>query len=82
MFFNSPDLNLATAAPGSFTLSPNRDMATELTRDYAAMAGMIFGKAPALEEVLGRVAELEARINQAGTKSAAARRDRTGGAGA
>ncbi|MGJ4898648.1 nucleotidyl transferase AbiEii/AbiGii toxin family protein [Bradyrhizobium oligotrophicum] len=82
MFFNSPDLNLATAVPGSFTLSPNRDMATELTRDYAAMAGMIFGEAPALEEVLGRVAELEARINQAETKSAAASRDGTGGAGA
>ena len=42
------------------------------------MAGMIFGTAPALHEVLGRVAELEARINQAGTKSAAASRVRTG----
>jgi hypothetical protein len=27
MFFNSRDLNLVTATPGSFTLSPNRDMA-------------------------------------------------------
>jgi hypothetical protein len=57
-------------------------MATELARDYAAMAGMIFGTAPALEEVLGRVAELEGRINQARTKSAAASGGRTGGAGA
>ena len=82
MFFNSPDLNLAAAEPGSFTLSPSAQMTTELARDYTAMAGMIFGRAPALHEVLGRVAELEARINQAGTKSAAASRVRTGGAGA
>jgi hypothetical protein len=73
MFFNSPDLNLATAAPGRFTLSPSAEMATELARDYAAMAGMIFGKAPALEEVLGRIAELEAHINQSKTMSAASR---------
>ena len=79
MFFNSPDLNLATAAPGTFTLSPSRDMAAELARDYAAMAGMIFGAAPALDEVLGRVAELEARINQA--KGAGASERRTGGRG-
>ena len=79
MFFNSPDLNLATAAPGTFTLSPSRDMAAELARDYAAMAGMIFGAAPALDEVLGRVAELEARINQA--KGAGASESRTGGRG-
>lgn len=81
MFFNSPDLNLATAAPGSFTLSPSAEMATELARDYAAMAGMIFGKAPALEEVLSRIAELEAGINQGKTMPAASR-GRTRGAGA
>ncbi len=80
MFFNSPDLNLATAAPGSFTLSPSREMATELARDYAAMAGMIFGTAPVLGEVLGRVAELEARINQ--TKATGASGGRIGGRGA
>jgi hypothetical protein len=57
-------------------------MATELARDYAAMAGMIFGTAPELDEVLGHDAELEARINKAGAKSAGTSRDRTGGAGA
>jgi hypothetical protein len=81
MFFNSPDLNLATAAPGSFTLSPSVEMATELARDYAAMAGMIFGKAPALEDILGRIAELEVRINQGKAMSAAASRIRTGAHG-
>jgi Nucleotidyl transferase AbiEii toxin, Type IV TA system len=72
MFFNSPDLNLATAAPGSFTLSPNRQMAAELARDYASMTGMIFGEAPDLGDVLGRIAEFETRINDTRTKSAAA----------
>ncbi|MGD1213079.1 MAG: nucleotidyl transferase AbiEii/AbiGii toxin family protein [Candidatus Acidiferrales bacterium] len=68
MFFNSPDLNLATAAPGSFTLSPNRDMAADLARDYTAMLGMIFGKAPTLDEILKRIANLETRINATGRK--------------
>nr|WP_249793802.1 hypothetical protein [Bradyrhizobium cenepequi] len=72
MVFNCPDLNLATAAPGSFTLSPNRQMAVELSCDYAAMVGMIFGNALALEDVLGGISELEARINDTGAKSAAA----------
>jgi len=44
------------------------------------MAGMIFGTAPALGEVLGRVAELEARINQ--TKATEVSGGRTGGRGA
>jgi hypothetical protein len=63
MFFNSADLNLAAAAPGSFTLSPNRDMAVALARDYTAMSGMIFGKAPAFGDILRRIAEFEARVN-------------------
>ncbi len=63
MFFNSPDLNLATAIPGSFTLSPNPDMAAALGRDYTAMSGMIFGKAPGLNEVLERIADFESQVN-------------------
>lgn len=66
MFFNSPDLNLATAAPGSFTLSPNRDMAADLARDYTAMVGMIFGQAPPFGEILERVATFEADVNAIG----------------
>jgi hypothetical protein len=66
MFFNSPDINLATAAPGSFTLSPNRDMAAALARDYSAMSGMIFGEAPPLGAILDRLADFEADVNAAG----------------
>jgi hypothetical protein len=65
MFFNSPDLNLSTAAPGSFTLSPNRDMAADLARDYSAMSGMIFGEVPPFGEILERVADFEADVNEA-----------------
>jgi len=63
MFFNSHDLHLETAAPGSFTLSPSHKMATELARDYAAMAGMIFGEVPAFEAVLARIARFEREVN-------------------
>lgn len=66
MFFNSPDLNLAAAAPGSFTLSPNRDMAAALARDYTAMSGMIFGRAPNLDDVLKRITDFEDQLNAQG----------------
>jgi hypothetical protein len=63
MFFNSPDLNLATAVPGSFTLRPNPEMAAALARDYTAMSGMIFGAAPRLNEILARIADFENQVN-------------------
>jgi hypothetical protein len=66
MFFNSPDLDLASATPGQFALTPNGHMIEALTRDYAAMAGMIFGAAPQLDAVLASVAGLESRLNAAG----------------
>jgi hypothetical protein len=66
MFFNSPDLNLATVARGSLTLSPNRELAADLARDYTAMAGMIFGEAPPFGEILERVAYFEADANAMG----------------
>ena len=52
MFFNSVDLNVAAAVPGSFTLSPTPDMAAALARDYAAMSGMIFGQPPPFADIL------------------------------
>jgi hypothetical protein len=52
MFFNSPDLNLAAAVPGSFTISPNPTMDDVLSRDYIAMSGMIFGKAPSFADII------------------------------
>lgn len=63
MFFNSPDLDLATAAPGTFALTPTTKMMEPLTRDYVAMSGMIFGEVPPLAKVIAAVAALEARLN-------------------
>lgn len=65
MFFNSPDLDLATAAPGTFALTPTADMREPLERDYAAMGGMIFGDVPSFKDVMAAVGELEARLNEA-----------------
>jgi len=63
MFFNSPDLDLATAEPGSFVLRPTDAMLELLRRDYLAMTGMIFGEAPPFEHVIAGIAELETRVN-------------------
>jgi hypothetical protein len=65
MFFNSPDLDLATAAPGTFALAPTPEMMASLERDYVAMSGMIFGEAPAFAEVIAAVIALETRLNAA-----------------
>jgi len=64
MFFNRSDLDLASAAPGTFALAPHDGMAAELRRDYAAMATMIFGDIPTFDEVMGSVADLERMVNQ------------------
>jgi hypothetical protein len=63
MFFNSPDLDLATASAGSFALRPTDAMRDPLRRDYIAMTGMIFGDAPTFEAVMASIDELEARLN-------------------
>lgn len=63
LFFGSPDLGLEQAAPGTFTLMPTPPMRDALRMDYAAMAGMIFGTVPSLDDVLVTVEQLEATIN-------------------
>ena len=63
LFFNSPDLDLAHAEPGSFALIPSDVMTTDLRRDYNAMASMIFGEIPAFDDILATVSRLEAQIN-------------------
>jgi Nucleotidyl transferase AbiEii toxin, Type IV TA system len=63
MFFNRPDLDLASAVPGRFTLTPHEGMLADLRRNYAAMSGMIFGPIPAVDEVVAALSELERRLN-------------------
>jgi hypothetical protein len=64
MFFNRPDLDLASANPGSFALTPHDRMLADLRRDYDAMSGMVFGPIPNVDEVVAAIAELEHRLNR------------------
>lgn len=63
MFFNSRDLDLVHAAPGSFSLMPADSMIDDLRRDYTAMTGMIFGEIPTFEAVLDSVKRLQHHLN-------------------
>ena len=65
LFFNSTDLDLLSARPGSFAITPTPAMAELLKRDYQAMAGMIFGDVPDLADVMRATEEIEQKINQA-----------------
>jgi hypothetical protein len=64
MFFNRPDLDLASAVPGSFALTPHDGMLADLRRDYEAMSGMVFGPVPTVDAVVAAIVELEQRINR------------------
>lgn len=64
MFFNRPDFDLASAAPGSFALAPHDAMIEQLRGDYRAMQGMIFGDPPDFEAVLDSISSLETRLNK------------------
>ncbi|WP_420993006.1 nucleotidyl transferase AbiEii/AbiGii toxin family protein [Cupriavidus sp. 30B13] len=63
LFFGSADLGLDTAQPGAFTLVPSAAMRDTLARDYAAMAGMVFGDAPEFDMVLEATDRLEQAVN-------------------
>jgi Nucleotidyl transferase AbiEii toxin, Type IV TA system len=63
MFFNSPDLGLTTADPGTFALTPPEPMIADLSRDYTAMSGMIFGEVPSFDAVLASIKEVEIQLN-------------------
>lgn len=64
MFFNSPDLDLLSARPGTFAITPTAGMVDALRRDYQAMQGMIFGEVPEFSDVLNAVEKLEHEINR------------------
>jgi hypothetical protein len=63
MFFNRPDLDLASAVPGSFVLTPHDGMLADLRRDYEAMSGMVFGPIPTVDEVVASISKLERFLN-------------------
>ena len=64
MFFNSPDLGLDHAVPGTFSLMPTDEMIEDLRRDYSRMAGMIIGDPPKFDEVMASIGALEEELNR------------------
>lgn len=63
MFFDRPDYDLASAAPGSFAIAPVAGMVDSLRRDYANTVGMIFGAAPPFDDILASVRALDKAAN-------------------
>ncbi len=63
MFFDRPDYDLASAAPGTFAITPTAAMAGALENDYANTTAMIFGAAPAFAEILASTKEIERIVN-------------------
>ena len=63
MFFNRPDLDLASARPGSFAIEPNPGMLDRLRTDYAKTTPMIFGPAPTFDEIIASIRRLNGAAN-------------------
>lgn len=63
MFFFRRDFDLVDAKPGRFTLVPSEAMMPMLRTDYRAMSGMIFGQAPAFDDIIAAIAPFEATLN-------------------
>lgn len=63
MFFDRPDYDLSSAVPGTFTIVPTRAMTDALSRDYTNTIAMIFGEAPAFDEILASVDKIERALN-------------------
>jgi hypothetical protein len=63
LFFASAWAHYETAARGSFRLVPPAQRTAALRADYGHMREMIFGDAPAWEEIMRGLGQLEDRIN-------------------
>ncbi len=63
VFFRRGWMKLEEACPGSIHLMPQGALATYLTRDYAAMQGMILGEPPTFNKILQSITDLEIRLN-------------------
>jgi hypothetical protein len=63
LFFASAWAHYETAMPRSFHLLPREEQAASLRADYSRMREMIFGEAPAWEQIVQGLRELEWKIN-------------------
>jgi len=65
VFFREEAARYDLAKPGSLRISPGPELERELRRDYQEMQEMFFGDAPAFDEILADIRELEGRVNSA-----------------
>ena len=63
LFFNRPDFDLASAQPGSWAVEPSPAMLDRLRLDYEKTSPMIFGAAPAFEEIMASIKALNLAAN-------------------
>jgi hypothetical protein len=66
MFFDRPDYDLASAAPGTFAIAPSDSMTDALRRDYENTTAMIFGTPPRFDEILESAKQIEELANREG----------------
>ncbi len=69
MFFDRPDYDLASAAPGSFAITPVAKMVDALARDYENTTAMIFGTPPSFDDILKSAGRIEDQLNRAALKT-------------
>ena len=63
MFFNRSDYDLASAAFGTFAITPVSTMIDKLYRDYTNTTTMIFGTPPSFDEILASAKQVEDLVN-------------------
>ena len=63
LIFGRPDYDLSSAVPGTFAVAPTGAMVDALSRDYANTISMIFGEAPAFQEILESADKIEKALN-------------------
>jgi predicted nucleotidyltransferase component of viral defense system len=65
VFFREAAARYDLAKPGSLRISPDPELERELRRDYREMEEMFFGEAPAFDDILTDIRELERLVNSA-----------------
>ena len=64
LMFRAPDHRYDRAIPGTYRLVPTIEMLSNLRRDYNRMSDMIFGTAPAFDDMMASISELETFLNR------------------
>lgn len=62
--FADPKASYETAALGSLRLEPTEQLSRQLRDDYRAMGEMFMSQPPTFEQLMSRIARLEAKLNR------------------